>query len=457
MQVASTRAARPRVSLTRRQEAQHRTLWSDAVQRAQAEISFEAVYLRTSRYIAGTTPQPGTWTAANLWQSQMIETRDLEETNALTGLSPLGPLHFAVDRLRSRFLGYGRGARMPLLVIGAGQRIAEAGLRTMLGNRIQITECSPRYAPNNETDDGIRIVDREILPAAGIDTAVLPNAAFMLAYSVYGSYYGHDQPRILQKIVDSLLPGGELFLQWPLSRGWLRSWCLPRFYANRELARLIRTAPAVFRAFGLDLTVQTLHQPRSIWFDAVVWGRKLTAEVNVADAMAHARIVAQQMKRAQAATADGIPVVAPMFWTRRGSSVVDTAPQLRLSRDGPWLARDRVATADLRAAVAALLDRLMRHLGVSSYAALWPVLVPEMGAHACGLAEADAQQQIVTWCLRPERADDLMTGTPLTTLLIDDLVPAAAQLTRAFPSPVPERHPPDHTGELHAMHLPHRS
>ena len=233
--------------------------------------------------------------------------RTLAETDILTRYSAFGSLTAAVERARGRHLERGEGGVPRLLEIGAGQRLVAAGLKAMHGDRIAMEEISPQYASLKG------VFDLE-LPSAQIDDAVIGEDRYELIYSFYGSVYGDDQLKILQKVVAGLKVGGEASLMWKC--GW----------RHNAMAKLVRRHAAFFQQGGLDLSVSSLGisadggPPEAVH---TIWARKRAESVDVAGLFA----------RAKALDRDAAPPELPST--------------LRLSSDGPYFHMNDFLLGDL--------------------------------------------------------------------------------------------------------------
>lgn len=191
--------------------------------------------------------------------------RSLSDADTYVRSSPMGPLALAVGRAMVRNSLRGEDGPAPILEIGAGHRFVPWALKRMLGRAISIHECSPRYSKVKGA------VDVE-LPRAFAHKAVLPRDRFELAYSVFGNFYSNNQIEVLQRVVDCMRVGGEIFLMWKLLGNMRKPW-------------LIRKWPSIFRHGGLDISARAVSfgddMPLMRENIITVWARKRSGEVHV--------------------------------------------------------------------------------------------------------------------------------------------------------------------------------
>lgn len=232
-----------------------------------------------------------------LWKDK--RTLDHPRINAMTRHSALGPLDKAVERAVVRRQKENSPAK--ILAIGAGQRLMEAQLKELFGNRIEIHEVSPSYAELKSA------VDVE-LPISGIDDAELPKDYFDLIYSFYGNIYGRDQIHILQKVIDSLAIGGEAFLMWKITS-----------IKNYRIANLMRRHTAFFQQRGIDVSVESkvYGEGPSLEIFHTVWVRKRANNVNIKALLEETRgLVAEDAKELEAKKTVRFSLNGPYFYSR---------------------------------------------------------------------------------------------------------------------------------------------
>ncbi len=233
--------------------------------------------------------------------------RALAETDVLTRYTAFGSLSAAVERARARHLAREESGAPRFLEIGAGQRLVAAGLKAMYGDRIALEELSPQHA-------SLQGVFDLVLPAAKIDDAPIAEDRYELIYSFYGSMYGEDQLKVLQKVVAGLKVGGEASLMWKY--GW----------RHNAMAKLVRRHAAFFQQEGLDLSISSLGVSADGGLpEAVhsVWARKRVESVDVQGLFARARAFGRNAEQ------PGVPAT------------------LRLSSDGPYFRMDDFLLGDL--------------------------------------------------------------------------------------------------------------
>ncbi len=247
---------------------------------------------------------------------------------AMTRYSGLGPLEKAVERAIVRRQKSGEDGAAPVLAIGAGQRLGEAQLKKMFSDRIRLYESSPVYA---ELDG---VIDEE-LPAAGIDEADIGRNFFELVYSFYGSMYGDDQQRVLQKVFDSLRVGGEGFLMWKITD-----------VDCYRMADLMRRYASLFQLRGIDVSVETagygLSGPSGEIFHTV-WLRKKKEGVDIAAILKEAELL-----------------------DRRKDPSLIPAPTMRLSLNGPYLSSREIPVERLESIVKGMMESAALAMGIES-------------------------------------------------------------------------------------------
>lgn len=233
--------------------------------------------------------------------------RTLAETDLLTRYTAFGSLSTAVERAKARHRERA-GEEIPrFLEIGAGQRLVAAGLKALYGAEVGLEELSPQYASLQGAFD-------LVLPSAKIDDAPIAEDRYELIYSFYGSMYGDDQLKILQKVVAGLKVGGEASLMWKC--GW----------RHNAMAKLVRRRAAFFQQGGLDLSISSLGVsadgglPEAVH---TVWARKRAEAVDVPGLFARAR----ELEKAK--------------------SFPEIPSTLRLSSDGPYFRVSDFSLGDL--------------------------------------------------------------------------------------------------------------
>lgn len=210
------------------------------------------------------------------------DTRSLLESDTYTRSTGLNSLALATERAIARHQARGVEGGAPVLTIGAGQRVTEQGLKVLYGDAISIHEVSPRFSRTKDA------VDVEVSESR-IEEAALPASSFELAYSIMGSYYAKDQVDVLQRVVDSLRVGGELFLMWPLGS------------RNKYNAILVDQWSGVFHEKGLSIGASLLveesfnpfGEPKIIG----IWATKVGADVDVRDAFDEAGKLSREGNR----------------------------------------------------------------------------------------------------------------------------------------------------------------
>ncbi len=254
--------------------------------------------------------------------------RDLRDVTEYTTYDSLGPLPLAVERAIVRNSLRRRGEGASILEIGAGQRWVAWGLKYLFGDKIITHEQSPKYSRAKGA------IDVE-LPASGVEEADLPSNTFELSYAYFSSIYGKDQIGILQNVLDATRVGGEIFLMWFDNAH------------HRELSRLARAWPEVFRRGGLDVTIRHIADqdphPFSNQSLHYVWVRKRKDDVEVAPLFDRAA----DLRNGK---------VAPDF--------LETVSMIRFSYDGVYFPAALFAPHHLEFIVGRMVEGFRADLGV---------------------------------------------------------------------------------------------
>jgi hypothetical protein len=295
----------------------------------------------------------------------------------------LGPLPFAIQRAMQR--NNARGADSPVLVleIGAGHRFVAAGLKAHFGDQLHMHEVSPKYGAL----DGV--IDR-VFPPAKILDAELPADSYELIYSIYGSYYSGKQLDVLQKVVDAVRVGGEIFLMWKGSFWDFR---------NELRGDLINSWAAAFSGRGLDLAVEhdnfgTRLEPEVAH---VVWARKLRREVDVRSMFREARTL---QKRYRGASVDDLPE--------------DLLPRMRLGYENLYFPAMLFEEHHLNQMIGNMLKVCCDTMGIDFTELERKVLDPK----APSVDEASARDMMVRYMTTEIGLKHLMSNVPMASIVL---------------------------------------
>ena len=313
--------------------------------------------------------------------------RELSDSDEYVRTTGLGSLKFAVDRAIARHTMRERTGGAPVLAIGAGQRLTEHVLKTLYGDQVTMHEVSPRFA---RTQDA---VDVEVAEAK-IEDAVLPPASFEFAYSIMGSYYAKDQIDVLQRVVDGLRVGGELFLMWP--------WNM----RNRYHAGLVDRWSGFFHHKGLDIGVKKFTEdgfnpfknPRMI----LIWARKGSADVDVGAAF---------------------QVVAELDKVGLVGGEVKYPPVFRLAMGGSYFGAHVMTQQNLVPVVESMVDIVCKAYKTDPGTLLYKM----SGRNVDGIAGEEARHELAQLLIGEQRFK-LKDNVPLTTTILSSLSPALAIL-----------------------------
>lgn len=337
----------------------------------------------------GMNPGETAATFAQRFKSATIgynDVRDLGAVNIFTFGTPIGMLPLAAQRaVRRNRQRIGDTYPARILEIGAGHRFTAAGLKKLFGDQIQIYESSPVYfrgTPNS--------VDIE-MPEAFIENAFLPENSFEFVYSIFGSFYGKNQILILQKIVDSLLVGGEAFLMWKVNSKTIR-W-----------SQLVKRWSAIFQQAGLDITVQYR-----------VAGDYIPRDEEIFLVSLRKRQLSVDVQRAFKAAEDYNSKYPGVAWSRYPAGF---HPNIRFVTGGPFFPGQIFSNSYLNLAGAIAVNSAADAVGIPLRDLFW-VLSGENPKDCTPLACASG---IAEKLLEPE---DLMSGTPLSILVASRLYPA---------------------------------
>ena len=313
--------------------------------------------------------------------------RGLSDSDEYVRTTGLGSLKFAVDRAIARHTMRERTGSAPVLTIGAGQRLTELGLKTLYDDQVTMHEVSPRFARTQGAVD-VEVAEDKI------EDVVLPPASFEFAYSIMGSYYAKDQIDVLQRVVDGLRVGGELFLMWPWSR------------QNRHHAGLVDRWSGFFHHKGLDIGAKTFTEdgfnpfknPRMI----LVWARKGSADVDVGAAFQ------------VAAELDKVGLVGGQ---------VQYPPVFRLAMGGSYFGAHMVTQQNLVPVVESMVDIVCKAYETDPGTLLYKMSGRRMNGIACEEARHELAQLLIG-----EQRFKLKDNFPLTTTILSSLSPALAIL-----------------------------
>lgn len=314
------------------------------------------------------------------------DVRDLDAANIFTFGTPIGMLPLAAQRaVRRNEHRIGGAYPARILEIGAGHRFTAAGLKKLFGDQIQIYEISPVYfrsTPNS--------VDVE-MPEAFIENAFLPENSFEFIYSIFGSFYGKDQISILQKVIDSLLVGGEAFLMWKVG------------LKTTGLYQLTRRWPTIFQQAGLDITVQYR-----------VAGDYIPRDEEVFSVSFRKRQLSVDVQKAFKTAEDYDSKYPDVTW---GRYPVGSHPNIRFVTEGPFFPGQIFSDRYLNLAGAIAVDSAADAVGMPLKDLFWTI----SGENAKDCTPLACASDIAERLLEPK---DLMDGTPLSVLVARRLYPA---------------------------------
>lgn len=310
------------------------------------------------------------------------DVRTLDEARSFFTYSPLGPLVFGAARAIGRHRLRGLSGPADLLEIGAGQRFVPAGLHAVFGEQVRISESSPVYA---STRGGIDVE----LPAASASSASLPENAFELSYSIFGSIYSSNQLAILRKVVSSLKVGGEAYLMWKSS------------FTNSHMAALARSYPNLFTAGGLDLSVIDM-------FDL---------DISIRDKKGENVFIVWARKRAENVDVSGLFAKA----TRTKGPSGDGTRTIRLSLDGPsFSARDWAAPSVVEPVVDGMVASFLDAADLPASEAYFYRIGKRLPA---GTGEEQARRLLVGATMRELPGESLAMHLPLSSATMAYLHP----------------------------------
>lgn len=383
------------------------------VAQARASLRREARYLKQHQIVpvhVDLPPAPARTVPYNDRRGELASNYYLMRT-------PMGAMHAAVARHLER-----GASPVRVLAIGAGEGLAELGLRQRFGDAVHLTQIGPTYstAPHMAAtfDAALPIpADDPYSLAQALATAgTLP--PFDLAWSIYGNLHdAGDQLAIVQRVVDRLRVGGEFFLMWDVR---------PHQEQTRWYYETVRRTSAFFRARGLDLVVTPDHDRN---MEAYLWGRKLIDDVPfeaIWDDVAMTHTTQSRTGR----TFTNLSICEIMercsselgFLERfigRDGRRYDLRPRIRLSPDTEPL---RLQRPELDAVTRLMVADLFDGYGIRAR---------EM-AYACYGPRTDSDDEalghIAAFCLQPPKLADLEAGMPLSTILLRGLSYSVAQL-----------------------------